>query len=204
MRNVFTLSTVFVLVTTAALGVASADESTGGPAASLSTAPGKAEAPETEMEFLHRLQMVTSFDGSDSGVGLTLALRYRWVEAMAGGDLSTEDARQYGGVKLRPLPDEVLSPYAYGHMGRWSHETGFLWNPSTDGGPSGASAAASTSASVAMCSASSSWASPNGAAPGRPRSMANPWRPVWVSDCISSCYFAEPRPRYRQLCGSSA
>jgi hypothetical protein len=84
-----------------------------------------APVPETELEFLHRPQMVLMGGASDSGVGVGAGLRYRWIEASAVGDTTFSDSRGFFGVKLFVTPDSVFSPYVYGHMGQWVHEEFF-------------------------------------------------------------------------------
>ena len=86
--------------------------------------PGPAR-PETELEFLHRPQLVLWGSASDSGLGAGGGLRYRWIEVSTSGDTTLDDSRGFVGVKLFATPDSVLSPYVFGHAGQWVHEEFF-------------------------------------------------------------------------------
>jgi hypothetical protein len=81
--------------------------------------------PETELEFLHRPQLVLMGAASDGGIGAGAGLRFRWIEVSATGDTTLDDSRGFVGVKLFATPDSTLSPYIYGHAGQWVHEEFF-------------------------------------------------------------------------------
>jgi len=114
MRNVVA-SSLLSLSLLAVPAVASATESAA-PAAQIA-AP--AAAPAADPQVAH---LTLSLDGNDAGMGFRAGLRFYWVEVQLGSDNDIFNARNYFGVKLAPLQNQVFSPYVYGRVGAWESD----------------------------------------------------------------------------------